>query len=118
MKKHEKIETIKYFPIRKKDLADFVEIIVENKSTEFNFSIITKIDTLSIEESSIEAFLDHKEVPDPLIRYWIFSAKYDLNHEIEKLVRLSILSKNMAELEISGLMKHGLKACFSKLINL
>jgi hypothetical protein len=104
LKRYGKNEKVKYLPIRKKDLNDIIELIVENDFLDKNLSISTDIDTLSIEEKSIEAFLAHKEVPDPLNKYQITSMKYTLNHdELEKYIDLRIYSEYSSNLSVSGL---------------
>jgi hypothetical protein len=103
LKTYKKEEDIKYLPIRKKDLADLAELIVENNPSDKYFHISTQIDTLSIEAISIEAFLAHEEVPDPLSRYWITSIKDDLNHGQVNKIELSNYSENLSYLIVSGI---------------
>ncbi|MGD0951274.1 MAG: hypothetical protein ABR985_02590 [Methanotrichaceae archaeon] len=102
LKKYEKRGELKYLPIRKKDLSDLVELIVDKDFSDKNLSISTEIDTISIKGSSLEAFLAHKDVPDPLNRYEITSIKYDAHKNIEKTIYLSIYSKNSSNLSVSG----------------
>jgi hypothetical protein len=77
LKEYKKCGGIKYLPIRKKDLADLTELILENSTPNDTFIISTELGTLNIEENSIEAFLAHKEVPDPLSRYDIMHIVFD-----------------------------------------
>jgi hypothetical protein len=102
LKQYGKNENIKYLPIRKTDLVDLVELIVDHVFSDKIFFIRTSIDTLSIEERSIEAFLAHKEVPDPLNEYTITSYKYDSNHvNAEKYISLTIYSEHYSKLSVS-----------------
>ena len=101
-KKYEKKEEIKYLQIRKKDLADLMELIVDNNFSDKNLSISTEIDTVSIEGSSVGAFLAHKDVPDPLNRYAIISIKNDVHSNIEKNIYLNVYSNNSSSLSVSG----------------
>ena len=54
---------IKYTSIKKKDLRDLTEKIILEKNPHDNYNalISTNIDTLCIDEKSIEAFLAHEE---------------------------------------------------------
>ena len=70
-------EIIKYIPIKKKDLQDLTEIIMEkNPPYDIYAFISTDIDTLCIEEKSIESFLAHKEVLDLLSNYRVYYREY------------------------------------------
>ena len=68
---HKKSGIIKYTSIKKKDLRDLTEKIIleKNPLDNYNALISTNIDTLCIDEKSIEAFLAHVEVPDLLSNY-------------------------------------------------
>ena len=103
MKEYKKCGEVKYFPIRKKDFADLTELILENSTPNYASYISTESDTLKIEENSIEAFLAHKEVPDPLSRYAIQHIGYDSNHGKEKDIYLQMRSKNSTFLSVSGM---------------
>jgi hypothetical protein len=102
LKVYDKSEKIKYLPIRKKDLADLTDLMVDNDSSDKYFSISTTIDSLSIQERSIEAFLVHKEVPDRLFEYKILSIKSDLNHETEKSIIIYMHNQYSSDLAVSG----------------
>jgi len=85
------------------DLTDLIELIIENNSANKKIcKISTIIETLSIEERSIEAFLAHKEIPDKLdncdISYHVISS----NHKTEKYVSLTIAAKYISRLTVHG----------------
>lgn len=103
LKEYKKMGQIKYFPIKKIDLMDLSELIARNDFSDENFSISAKIDTLSITEISIEAFLAHKEVPDPLFNYEISCTKFNSNYELEKRASLYVENKYSSILSVSGL---------------
>ena len=75
---HKKSGFIKYTSIKKKDLRDLTEKIIleKNPLDNYNALISTNIDTLCIDEKSIEAFLAHEEVPDLLSNYRVFYSEY------------------------------------------
>ena len=99
---YKRYELIKSFPISKRDLADIIDLIAKNDFSGEGLSISTKIDTLSIKGKSTEAFLAHKEVPDPLREFDITFMKYDLNYKIEKWVALYAHDNLSADLNVSG----------------
>jgi hypothetical protein len=76
------------------------------------------LDTLSIKEPSIEAFLAHKEVPEPLNRYEMMFIRLDSNKKIESSIYLNIIGKNWSSLSVSGLNQAWVLGKFSKLMTL
>ena len=93
MKIYTKADNVKYFSIRKKDLLDLTELITQGFPPEAHIYISTHVDTVSIEENSIEAFISHKEIPDLLKKYKIYVVKFESSHT-EKMVILDIYSKS------------------------
>ena len=93
MKIYTKADNVKYFSIRKKDLLDLTELITQGFPPEAHIYISTHVDTVSIEENSIEAFISHKEIPDLLKKYKIYVVKFESSHT-EKMVILDVYSKN------------------------
>lgn len=80
-------------------------MIMKNDFSDEDLSLSIQIDALSIKGKSIEAFLAHKEVPDPLRKFDIIYTKSDLSHKIEKRVALYISDNLAAILIVSGLDK-------------
>jgi hypothetical protein len=93
-------------------LPDLVELIMDNKSSDKYLLISTEIDTFSIEENSIEAFLEQKDIPDPLNQYKIRFYEVDSNHKgIEKYLILNINSKYSC-ISITGIDKKWVEGIF------
>jgi len=61
------------------------------------------LDTLCIKEPLIEAFLAHKEVPEPLNKYDMLLIGYDSNKKMERSIYLNVTGKNWSSLSVSGL---------------
>ncbi len=84
-------------------MKNLIKLMADNNLSDKYLIISSTLGSLTVSENSVEAFLAHEDVPDPLVNLDIKCYKWGKNHENEKIVRTYIQGVHTSFLSVEGL---------------